>query len=113
CSKTSSSTVRASAKWPSSYCAEPRKLAPTRSLTKPTRFSKNPMNDNYRLLKNTADRLAHSFESEEGERILRLITQLSRFQARAGSVAEEPNKPANPNGKLRVGTWEAVDEPNG
>lgn len=71
------------------------------------------MNYDHRLLKNTADRLAHLFESEDGERILRLMTQLSRFQNRAGSVSDEPNKPANPTGKLRVGTWEAADEPNG
>ena len=57
--------------------------------------------------KDTAGRLAQLFESEEGERILRLITQLSSAN---GSHTEET---AEPSGKLRVGTWEATDDPNG
>ncbi|HVQ40430.1 MAG TPA: hypothetical protein VMS31_23010, partial [Pyrinomonadaceae bacterium] len=71
------------------------------------------MNDNHRQLKNTAYRLAQLFESEDGERILRLITQLSTCQDRTGSSTEEPTKPVNTPGKLRVGTWEATDEANG
>jgi hypothetical protein len=71
------------------------------------------MNYNNGRLKNTADRLAHLFESEEGERILRLITQLSTVQDRAASFTEEPKKNGNTPGRLRVGTWEAADEANG
>jgi len=71
------------------------------------------MNSNDLRLKDTADRLAHSFESEEGERILRLISQLSTFHDRPGSFTEEPKRTVDTSGKLRVGTWEAVDEVNG
>src|SRR5215813_4031402 len=70
------------------------------------------MNHNRRF-RNTADRLAHLFESDEGERILRLMTQLSTFPDRTGSSNEEPKRPADPSGKVRVGTWEAADEADG
>ena len=70
------------------------------------------MNNNRRL-KTTSDRLAHLFESEEGERILRLITQLSTFQDPAIAATEEPRKSAGTPGKLRVGTWEAADGDDG
>jgi hypothetical protein len=68
------------------------------------------MNYDNPLFRDTAHRLAELFESEDGERILRLMTQLSSFQPRAVSPTEEPKKPG---GKVRVGTWEALDEPGG
>lgn len=57
-----------------------------------------------------AGRLAQLFDSDEGERIFRLITQLSGPQNGAGSLTEELKKSADPPGKLRVGTWEATDQ---
>ena len=67
------------------------------------------MNRNHRQLRNMAGRLAQLFQSEEGERIFRLITHLSAGPDGAGASTEELKKP----GKLRVGTWEATDEPMG
>ena len=67
------------------------------------------MNYNDPHFRNAAHRLAELFESEEGERILRLITQLSTFPHQA--IAEK--KPVTTSAKIRVGTWEAVDEPSG
>jgi hypothetical protein len=69
------------------------------------------MDYNHRHFKIMAGRLAELFESAEGERILRLITQLSA--PRAGSLTQEPKQPADETGKLRVGTWEATDESSG
>ena len=69
------------------------------------------MKHHHQEFKNKAGRLAELFESEEGERILRLITQLSTENP-AGST-EEATEPANASGKIRVGTWEASDDPNG
>ena len=68
------------------------------------------MKYHHRQFKDMANRLAQSFESEEGERILRLVTQLSMTQNDAGAFTEEL---ANPAGKIRVGTWEAVDDTKG
>lgn len=65
------------------------------------------MNYNHRQYRNMAGQLAEMFESEEGERILKLITRLSGSQN--GSSTGEPEK----SGKVRVGTWEATDEDNG
>lgn len=56
-----------------------------------------------------AGRLAQLFESEEGDRIFRLITQLSVPRDRAEVLENSGDTP----GKLRVGTWEATDEPMG
>src|SRR6185369_10763239 len=66
------------------------------------------MKSHHPQFKDTAGRLAQLFGSEEGERILRLITQLSPTQN--DSVADEPAEPA---GKIRVGTWEAVEDAHG
>ena len=71
------------------------------------------MKCHHRQLKDMASRLAQLFESEEGERILRLITQLSVTQNDAGAFTEEPIEPADAAGKIRVGTWEAADDANG
>lgn len=57
-----------------------------------------------------ASRLAQMFDSEEGERIFRLMTHL--YGAR-DLFTEEPKKPADTPVKLRVGTWEATEEANG
>lgn len=60
---------------------------------------------NHLKFKETAGRLAQLFESEDGERILRLITQLSATQD------AEPVEPASDAAeKIRVGTWEAADD---
>ena len=61
----------------------------------------------HRQFKDMAGRLARLFESGDGERILKLITQLSTTQPNPG--AEKPEAA----GKIRVGTWEAVDEAQG
>jgi hypothetical protein len=53
------------------------------------------------------------FESEEGERILRLITQLSATQNHAGTSNAEPSEPADPAEKTFVGIGEAVDDVHG
>jgi hypothetical protein len=71
------------------------------------------MNNNHPKFRDMADRLAQLFDSEGGERILRLITQLSASQEEVGPLTEALKKPANPPGKLRVGIWEAKDEPTG
>ena len=63
------------------------------------------MKNHHRQFKDTAGRLAQLFESEEGERILRLITQLSKPQ-NSRDFTEEPADV----GKIRVGTWEAADD---
>ena len=62
-------------------------------------------------LRDIAGRLAQSFDSAEGERILRLITQLSASPD--GSSTEELKKSGDTPGKLRVGIWEAKDEASG
>ena len=62
--------------------------------------------------KDRAGRLAQLFELEEGERILRLITQLSS-DIGPGAGTEEAGENARASGKIRVGTWEATDDPNG
>ena len=51
------------------------------------------MNYNHPQFRDMAGRLAQLFESEEGERILRLITQLSATRDAAGSLIEEQQKP--------------------
>lgn len=66
------------------------------------------MNYNHPQFRDMAGRLAHAFDSEEGNRILRRITQLS--VTRAGSLSEELKKSGDASGKLRVGTWEAQEE---
>ena len=66
------------------------------------------MKSHHPQFKDTAGRLAQLFESEEGERILRLITQLSLTQN--DSVSAEP---VDAGGKICVGTWEAVDDAQG
>ena len=65
------------------------------------------MNYKHPQFRDIAGRLAQSFDSAEGERILRLITQLS------GTMTEGPQEPAPASGKLRVGIWEAQDEAGG
>ena len=65
------------------------------------------MNYKHPQFRDMAGRLAQSFDSAEGERILRLITQLS------GTMTEGPQEPAPASGKLRVGIWEAKDEAGG
>ena len=69
------------------------------------------MNYNHPQFRDMAGRLAQSFDSKEGERILRLITQLSAPQD--DSSTKEPNKPGGTPGKVRVGIWEATDGANG
>lgn len=71
------------------------------------------MNKYHQQFKDKADRLAQLFESEEGERILRLITQLSATQNHAGTSTEEPSEPTDPAEKTLVGIWEAVDDVHG
>jgi hypothetical protein len=66
------------------------------------------MNYNHPQFRDMAERLAQSFDSAEGDRILRLITELSASPG--GSSTEEPKKPVGTPGKMRVGTWEAVEE---
>jgi hypothetical protein len=61
--------------------------------------------------KDTAGRLAQLFDSNEGERILRLITQLSASPD--GASTEELKKPADTPGKVSVGIWEARNEAGG
>jgi len=63
--------------------------------------------------KDKATRLAELFDSEEGERILKLITQLSVTQSHPGAFTEGPSEPADPTGKILVGIWEAVDDAQG
>src|SRR5882762_7735015 len=70
------------------------------------------MNYNHPQFRDMAGRLAQSFDSAEGERILRLITQLSA-PSDGGYSTEELKKPSDTPGKLRVGTWEAMEEPGG
>jgi len=53
------------------------------------------MNYNHRQFRTIAGRLAESFASEEGERILRLVTQLSGSPNNATPETEQP-KPAGP-----------------
>jgi hypothetical protein len=69
------------------------------------------MNYKHPQFRDMAGRLAQSFNSAEGERILRLITQLSTSPD--GSSSEELKKSGEPPEKLRVGIWEAVEEPGG
>jgi hypothetical protein len=69
------------------------------------------MNYKHPQFRDTAGRLAQAFNSAEGERILRLITQLSAFSD--GSSTEELKKSGDPPEKLRVGIWEAKDEASG
>jgi len=71
------------------------------------------MKNNHPQFRDITGRLAQLFHSEEGERILRLITQLSGSSEEVGSLTKEPKKPGDTPGKLRVGTWEAMDEPTG
>jgi hypothetical protein len=66
------------------------------------------MNYNHPQFRHMAGRLAELFDSEEGERILRLITRLSGSGDGRGSLTEE--KPVDKPEKLRVGVWEATNE---
>jgi hypothetical protein len=66
------------------------------------------MKHHHPQFKDNANRLAQLFGSDEGERILRLITQLSVPPNQAGAT-EELAEAADPEGKIRVGIWEAVD----
>src|SRR5690349_10016389 len=66
------------------------------------------MNYNHPQFRDMAGRLAELFDSEEGERILRLITQLSDSGDGRGSLTEEA--PVDKPEKVRVGTWEATNE---
>jgi hypothetical protein len=68
------------------------------------------MNNNPQF-RDMAGRLAQSFDSNEGERILRLITQLSASPDAAST--EELKKPADTPGKVRVAIWEATNEAGG
>jgi hypothetical protein len=61
--------------------------------------------------KDMSGRLAQLFDSAKGERILKLITQLSASPD--GSSADELKKPGDTAGKPRVGIWEAEDEASG
>src|SRR5919197_901605 len=89
-----------------------RRFAPTRLRSKPTRsfreFRVQAMNYNHPQFRNMTGRLAELFDSEEGERILRLITQLSDSGDGRGSLTEE--KPADKPTKIRVGAWEATGD---
>ena len=67
----------------------------------------------HQQFKDMASRLAQLFESGDGERILKLITQLSATQDAAGVVTDERVPPVNGTEKIRVGTWEAVDDRHG
>jgi hypothetical protein len=69
------------------------------------------MNYNHPHFRDMAGRLAQLFDSKEGERILRLITQLSAPPD--GSSTEELKKPGDTPGKVHVGIWEATDEASG
>jgi hypothetical protein len=69
------------------------------------------MNNNHPQFRDMAGRLAQLFDSEEGERILRLITHLSAPSN--GSSTDAPKGSADTPGKPRVGIWEATDEPTG
>ena len=71
------------------------------------------MNYHLRQFKDMASRLAQLFGSDEGERILRLITQLSVRPNNAGAATAGLVEPADAGGKIRVGTWEAVDDAQG
>jgi hypothetical protein len=71
------------------------------------------MNYNHPQFRDMASRLAQSFDSEEGERILKLITQLSVPENEAGSLTTDPKKNGDTPGPVRVGIWEATDEPAG
>ena len=71
------------------------------------------MKHHHPQFKDKANRLAQLFESEEGERILRLITQLSATENHAGAFTEELSEPADAAGKIRVGIWESVDDAHG
>lgn len=68
------------------------------------------MNYNHPQFRDMAGRLAQLFESDKGERILRLITHLSITPEASGSAAKAV---AETPAKLRVGTWEAADTPRG
>ena len=71
------------------------------------------MNYNHPQFKNMAGQLAQLFESEDGERILKLITRLSASQDARGSSSEEQKRPGDTPGKLRVGAWEETNEADG
>ena len=64
------------------------------------------MNYNHPQFRDMARRLAEAFESEEGERILRLITQLSASRDGRNSLPEEPEASGGKSTKIRVGAWE-------
>ena len=66
------------------------------------------MNCNHPQFRNMAGRLAELFDSEEGERILRLITRLSDSGDGRGSLTTET--PVDMPEKLRVGIWEATGD---
>jgi len=66
------------------------------------------MDYNHPQFRNMTGRLAELFDSEEGERILRLITQLSDSGDGRGSLTEET--PVDKPEKLRVGIWEATGD---
>lgn len=69
------------------------------------------MNNYDPKFRDMAGRLAQLFDSAEGERILRLITQLSAPPN--GSSTEDLKERVDTPGKPRVGIWEAMDEPTG
>ena len=71
------------------------------------------MNYNHPQFRDMAGRLAQLFDSEDGEQILRLITQLSASPEAVGPLTKEPKKNGDTPGKVRVGIWEAKDEPAG
>src|SRR5262245_9055792 len=71
------------------------------------------MNNNHPQFRDMAGRLAQLFDSEGGEHFLRLITQLSASPEETGPSTKEPKKNGDTPGKLRVGIWEAKDEPTG
>src|SRR5262245_21445068 len=59
------------------------------------------------VLKKKASQLAQLFEAEEGERMLRLITQLSVLKTGADALTEEPIEPPDAAAQIRVGPCEA------
>src|SRR6185369_17114880 len=66
------------------------------------------MNYNHPQFRNMAGQLAELFDSEEGERILRLITWLADSGDGRGSLTEET--PGDKPEKLRGGIWEATGD---
>jgi hypothetical protein len=76
------------------------------------------MNQSARRLRETASRLATLFESEEGERVLKLMTQLAEPERNEHSrppeiAAEAKTELADESDPVRVGTWQATIDAKG